>query len=68
MKVVYLWLDRSIYAICRILKQLLRTAFYLNYPPDEMGVGIKRHPRLPRGTGTTEARAEVEGSNFSLIP
>lgn len=68
MKIVYLWLARRVYAICRILKRPLRTIFHLGYPPDETGAGIRRHPRFPGGTGAAEARAEVEGSNFSLVP
>lgn len=83
MRLVYFLLAESAYVffglifdICRSLSDRIATICHRQYPldsnpddsPDTAGGSIRRRPPRPGGTGEAQARPEVEGSNFSLVP
>lgn len=75
MKIAYLLLASGAWGLCcavfniyRALREGLGTSNYRDFPPDEAAAGVRNRQPRPGGTGEAQARPEVEGSPYSVVP
>lgn len=78
MRPIYFLLAEGAYAIGRAISDICRTVRLAtsrwhfppdeDFPSDETDAGVRRRPLRPGGTDAAQARPEIEGSNFSLVP
>lgn len=63
---------RAISQICRYLSRLGRSSYWHfppdDFPSDETDAKVRNRPPHPGGTDSAQARPEVEGRDFSLVP
>lgn len=79
MQLIYFLLAEGAYGFFRTIFDIYqalahRSRVYRWYPPNDdlpngdAEAGVRNRPPHPGGTDSLEARPEVEGRNFSLVP
>lgn len=79
MQFIYFLLAEGAYGFLRAIFDIYQALTHLSrryrwYPPDEdfpdgdAEAGVRNRPPHPGGTDSAQARPEVEGKDFSLVP